>query len=208
MSIRSRLLHRAFELLYGPLVFLHEPAGACLFGPSWHGRRIAVADRLHGREGPLLDLGCGSGRLLAAVDTRTQQAVGVDVSVPMLKSAVRRGGVVVQASAAVLPFGNAEFGAVVCSYPGNWIREPDVWSEIGRVVQPGGTVTILFGGTVTRGRLSRVRSTLIRILYGRMENGSVSIGFPLGTVANLNGSLVSREDRWGTVYQWEGSRIL
>jgi SAM-dependent methyltransferase len=66
-------------------------------------RWIAAADAVDGRlldrcAGPTLDLGCGPGRLLAALAERGIPALGVDISAPAVAMARARGGVVIRRS--------------------------------------------------------------------------------------------------------------
>jgi SAM-dependent methyltransferase len=206
MSIRTRLLNRAFDLLYGPLVFFHEPAGRCLFGLSWRGRRIALLD-LQAHEGLLLDLGCGSGDLIFEAQRRSIQCVGVDPSTRMLSRAQANDLPLILARAQLLPLRTASVEAVVCSYPGFWIRDSKVWQELGRTTVDGGSVTILFGGTVARGRGSWLRSRLTALVYGRSPESSPQFEPPTGSDTLFRGSLESTEDQWGTVFIWKGYRL-
>jgi ubiquinone/menaquinone biosynthesis C-methylase UbiE len=95
----------------------------------------------------VLDLACGTGRWLAWLMTRgASSGVGVDFSPAMLaaakeKSAVR--GRVVQANCRAVPFANAVFDLVVCSFAVGHI--PDLRSvarEVGRVATPGADVYV------------------------------------------------------------------
>ncbi len=205
MSIRSRILNRLFGFLYGPLVFLHEPAGTCLFGPSWARRRDAIGRGMP-PDGLVLDVGCGSGILLSGLSGRTNGAVGIDPSQTMTRRAHARGCRVVQASAASIPLANSAVSAVVCSYPGPWIRDQQVWSELDRVTVPGARITILLGGTVTRGRFSMVRSKLIALLYGPEASSHRELKIEgLGHV-RIPGRINCVDDEWGQSILWSGIR--
>lgn len=206
MSLRSRALNGFFRLLYGPLVFLHEPAGACLFGPSWAGRRRNLLEYLPPK-GLVLDLGCGSGRLLAILQHRPGPSVGVDISLPMSRRALNAGANIVVADARCLPLGKETVGSVVCSYPGPWIRDERVWRELARVASPGAQVTVLLGGTVTRGRWSSLRSTLIRLVYGRQSADMSRIPVDGFGHEYIPGSLVVEDDEWGQSLIWTGQRL-
>ena len=91
----------------------------------------------------LLDIGCGSGALLYAMEPRPARVVGVDYSETSLELA--RGslaGTFLHAEAAILPFRDEEFdGALSC---GVYIYFPDLayagraLSEMVRVLRPGG----------------------------------------------------------------------
>lgn len=205
MSIRSRILNRLFGLLYGPLVFLHEPAGMCLFGPSWAGRRDAIGRALP-PDGLALDVGCGSGILLSRLPERAVGAVGIDPSQAMTRRARARGCRVVQAGAAYIPLADSSVSAVACSYPGPWIRDPQVWTELIRVTTPGAPVTILLGGTITYGRCLMARSKLIAILYGPHPGRHQEIEVECFGYARLPGCLNRVDDEWGQAILWTGVR--
>ena len=97
----------------------------------------------HGRD--VLEVGCGTGRLLARIAGFARRAVGVDLSAGMLAHARARGLDVVQASATALPIATASVD-VACSFK-VLAHVPDVrgaLSEMARVVRPGGWVLAEF----------------------------------------------------------------
>lgn len=107
---------------------------------------------LHGvalADGAVLDLGCGSGGLLAAVARRGLTGIGIDVSLEWLVVArrliIEHGGIPVLAAAMAegLPFPNASLGAVtsldVVEHVGDQAR---YLGEIDRVLAPGGVCAL------------------------------------------------------------------
>lgn len=62
--------------------------------------------------GYFLDVGCGTGNVLKHASKFFEKAVGVDVSIEMLRIARSRGLEVIQADAMYLPFGRETFGAL------------------------------------------------------------------------------------------------
>jgi SAM-dependent methyltransferase len=201
---RAAALARVFELLYGPLGFLHELAGRVAFGPAWNGRRDAVVPGA--RLGPLLDVGCGEGRLLARAVATPEISVGLEPSRTMARRAARRTVSVVAARSQQLPFADASFAHVVATYPGPWIVDTRTWAEMARVARPGASIAILIGGTVTRGRGAWLRSRLLRLLYGcqNAETQPASItdlGHPM-----VDGEITCETDEWGERVVWRGSR--
>lgn len=203
VQVRSRLLLKLFQLLYGPLAFLHEPLGRLLFGPAWHARRLALFDAQ-----PLpshyLDLGCGEGRLLAV--RPAQPAVGLDSSLEASRRAKRRGAIVVVGDASALPFRSKAFEMVVCTYPGPWILEPRVWDEIARVLIDEGRFAVLLGGDYSRGPWSRTRRIWSQIAYGRrVTEPATDMQSQLG-FDGMIGSIHTRPDEWGQFYTWEGTK--
>jgi SAM-dependent methyltransferase len=74
--------------------------------------------------GPVLELGCGTGRVLSAIARHGVPVVGVDRSAPMMARAVGRARrsppaarpVVARADVRSLPFRSASFGGVIAAY--------------------------------------------------------------------------------------------
>lgn len=93
------------------------------------------------RRGRVLELGCGSGRLLLAAHAELR--VGVDVSASLLAQARSRGLAVARADAHALPFRDATFDAVLA---GNGVfRYLDygrAFTECARVLAPGGRLAV------------------------------------------------------------------
>ncbi len=98
--------------------------------------------------GRLLDVGCGTGALLASVAGGAADAepCGVDLSGEMLaiaRAKTPRGVRLVQGSADRLPFADASFDVVVSTSVFHYFRRPqDALGEASRVLRPGGTLVI------------------------------------------------------------------
>ena len=85
----------------------------------------------------VLDIGCGSGLLRAALTTRW---IGIDASIEQLRQA---GGPSAIADACALPFPDASFGAAASLYTLYFFDEPSrVADEAFRVLQPGGLFAV------------------------------------------------------------------
>lgn len=175
-----------------------------LFGPSWTGRRDALGRALP-PHGLVLDVGCGSGLLLSRAASRYPAAIGIDPSRHMLRRARDQGVNVIGARADSIPLAGSSVNAVICTYPGPWIQDANVWSEIARIGAPGATVTILLGGTVTDGRFSSVRSRLIGLIYGLNADGPMRLPPGIGH-ALIPGELQQERDAWGYALIWRGVR--
>lgn len=175
-----------------------------IFGPSWAARRDAFIPLLP-RDGLVIDVGCGNGILLSHIPTRHGPTIGIDPSWKMVRRARASGCAVVQANAAHVPLANESTVAVVCTYPGSWILDADVWAELARIMIPGAPVNVLLGGTVTRGRFSGARIRLIGLIYGTGRSVStipdLALGHPL-----ITGKLHLECDEWGEVTIWKGNR--
>jgi dolichol-phosphate mannosyltransferase len=106
----------------------------------WQRKRHAHIRQLVGEVGPMLDVGCGSSRLLAALPP---PSVGLDLLMGKLRRSRRFGRSLVQASAARLPFGDGAFARVVGSQVIELVPpEEDVLAEMTRVLRPGGRLVL------------------------------------------------------------------
>ena len=99
--------------------------------------------------GPLLDLGCGPGALIAALAAEGRPAIGIDVSMTWLVVAKRLiaqfGGTPNLAAALgeALPLRRNSLGSVLSLDVIEHVKDPDAYlSEINRVVRPGGRIAL------------------------------------------------------------------
>lgn len=91
-----------------------------------------------GREGPVLDLGCGRGWWLVRMRTAGLRPVGLEHETDRAQVAARHAPVVV-GDATTLPFATATMGTVLCIHVLHHLRDPAaVLSEARRVLGPGG----------------------------------------------------------------------
>lgn len=93
----------------------------------------------------VLEVGCGTGLILSRIATHASEAVGMDLSKGMLRSAHERGLSVAVASATELPFPDNSFD-LVCSFK-VLAHVPDIHkalAEITRVTKPGGRMALEF----------------------------------------------------------------
>lgn len=81
-------------------------------------RALEALLALHPPEGgPVLDLACGAGRHLAALERRGLPAVGLDLSAVLLREArARAGSPLVRADMRHLPFARDHFGLLLCMF--------------------------------------------------------------------------------------------
>ncbi len=105
---------------------------------------VSLVERF-GRGASVLEVGCGTGLLLARIAEFASQATGVDISAGMLQRAQGRGLQVAQGSATALPCPDESFD-VVCSFK-VLAHIPDIRAaiaEMARVTRPGGHVLAEF----------------------------------------------------------------
>ena len=108
-------------------------------------RRVELARSL-APAGRILDVGCGTGTLLAAMPAAGYEKVGVDVSASMLEHARGRGLEVAQAGADSLPFEDGSFDLVMTFAVLHHLVEREIVraaiAEMCRVTRPGGALIV------------------------------------------------------------------
>ncbi len=94
---------------------------------------------------PVLDLGCGTGRLAYRAAATGHRVVGLDVSGPMVHVARDRGlRRAVQGSAFRLPFASGAFGGAASGFVLRNLHDlPAAFAELVRVLRPGAGLAIV-----------------------------------------------------------------
>lgn len=142
----TRVLLWLYDRLYHELAWAYDLVAWIVSGGLWF-RWVAVAQR-HVRA-PVLEVGCGTGRLQEALLRAGVPTVGIDASRPMLRQARRRlrrvrpAVALVRARAQALPFADGGFGSVVATFPAPYIVDPATLAAVRRVLAPGGRLVIV-----------------------------------------------------------------
>ena len=148
--LTRRLLPWLFERLYHELAWSYDLVAAAVSRGYWFAWVRAVVPLL--QQQVVLELGCGTGHLQAALARADVRHAGLDLSPPMLRQARRRlhaSGLVprlVRADARRLPFESARFSDVVATFPAPYILEPATLAEVRRVLRPSSQLVIVDGG--------------------------------------------------------------
>lgn len=127
------------------------------------GEGLTLAQGIQARHGArLLDIGCGDGRITQELaDEYGFDVIGLDKSPAMVRAAIARGLVAVEASAASLPFVDAEFDVVYSNAALHWVEDhPKVIREIARVLRPGGRLVARLGGAGNQADIAIAALTL------------------------------------------------
>ncbi|MFJ6464821.1 class I SAM-dependent methyltransferase [Streptomyces sp. NPDC091387] len=163
------------------------------------GADAADLSALHRCEGPVLDIGCGPGRLVAALAARGHRALGIDVSEAAVARTLRLGGSALHRSVFEPLPGEGRWGTVLL-VDGNIGIGGDPRRLLHRtaaVLAPGG---LLIAETAPQDIDERVR---VQLDDGRSDRAAPVAPFPwarLGTPALLRyAGLLG----WLTVDQWE-----
>lgn len=121
--------------------------------PADHSRQMSIDEYVNavigGRDGPLtiLDLGCGAGDLVRAINGAYSQAVCIGLDIPDSPEVRERkkGGNFVTFDGVRVPFASSSFDFVVSRQVLEHVERPEeLLSEVARVLKPGGQ---FFGST-------------------------------------------------------------
>ena len=106
----------------------------------WQRQRYRHVTELIGRDQPVLDVGCGSSRIIGALPAGS---VGIDVLRRKLRYARRFGRPLVHGSGFTLPFPDASFPVVLCSQVIEHVpKDSPIIAELCRVLMPGGRLVL------------------------------------------------------------------
>jgi dolichol-phosphate mannosyltransferase len=129
----------------------------------WQRSRFRIVTELIKGEGPVLDIGCGSSRIIGALPPGS---VAMDILRRKLRFARGMGTPLVQASAFNLPFRDESFPCVLCSEVIEHVpKESPILDEMSRVLAPGGRLVL---GTPDYARMEWVA---LEKAYGRVAPG-------------------------------------
>jgi SAM-dependent methyltransferase len=127
----------------------------------WQRRRYQVITTMAAGALRLLDVGCGSSRIIGS-----GRMVGLDIVLAKLRYARRYGNPLVHGSIFELPFKDSAFDCVICSEVIEHVPADErVFSELERVLAPGGRLIL---GTPD---YDRWRWRAMEWLYGRLSPG-------------------------------------
>jgi len=164
-----------------------------------------VAPEPHDR---LLDVACGPGNVLSALGSRVRQAVGIDLTMAMLRQAQLRlagaSGSLVCGDAERLPFPDAVFTLVVTTWAIHHFANPGrVIAEAARVLRPGGRVAVadLVGSEdeATRARqnaIERLRDPAHVEALSRGGLAALLLSAGLTPIGRAEGSIDRDADEW------------
>jgi len=142
-----------FRHLYTTFAWAYDGvAWASSFGRWSAWRRTALRGPAPGQR--LLEVGCGTGHLLAESLSRGDRVIAVDASPQMTHISVRRlrrrgqPSVVTLALVQALPFPGGAFPAAISTFPSEYIFDPAALAELHRVLAPGGALTIVISARI------------------------------------------------------------
>lgn len=150
-TARARRLGRAYLKSFFPLWKLRNSVEAADYDNRaydsviplqryWQRQRCRIARELVEGQGPVLDVGCGSSRILHALP---EGSVALDILIRKLRYARNSSVPVVQASGFELPFPDGSFPCVLSSQVIEHVpKDSPMIDELCRVLAPGGRLVL------------------------------------------------------------------
>ena len=161
-----------FETLYKNR-YLYRFASTVPFAGQWRVWQRLVLSRITGTD--VLELGCGLGDLFVDMLKAGYNCRAVEHSPQMVAAArdtlrkrkIGQTAWIMQGSAQHLPFSNGSFDTVVCTFPSEYIYDPDTLAEVERVLRPVGRVIVIEGANLLPvGLLQPFLVLLQALVYG------------------------------------------
>jgi ubiquinone/menaquinone biosynthesis C-methylase UbiE len=169
-----RLIQFGFRLLYNELAFTYDWVSRFVSLGQWKCWQRSVFEFIDGEPDQpalrILEIAHGTGDLQLDFHARGLNAIGVDLSPAMgtiARHKLMRNGIKPRLSrcrAQALPFADAQFDVIVCTFPTPFIFEGETLTDIRRILKPEGQLLVVLSGMFTaRGLHVQVLEWLYRI---------------------------------------------
>lgn len=152
-----RLVGWAFARFYREFAWTYDAVAWLVSRGLWRRWTLAALPYLDGR---ILELGCGTGHIQAALAAQSSvRVIGLDASPQMLALTqrrvrrARRSVRLLRAVGQALPFASGRFDTVLATFPTEYILHPATAAEIARVLAPAGRLVIVDAPQFTRNGL-------------------------------------------------------
>lgn len=195
IPLLGRLYLWATRRLYNEFAWSYDLVAWVVSGGRWDRWRRTALDYVVDQ--PVLEVGFGTGELLLEMAQRGWQVTGVDLSPAMHRVTarkMRRRGLwtpLAQTSAQALPFPDSCFGAIVSTFPAEYVIDPASLSEFLRVLRLGGRL-IIAGLVVQRSGPAWNRGSAL--IFGNAPSHPVAVQQERLAAAGFETRLVVRDD--------------
>jgi ubiquinone/menaquinone biosynthesis C-methylase UbiE len=178
MRLWWRLVRFGFRLLYNEMAFTYDWVSWIVSLGQWRcWQRGALQFLPDAQSGTILEVAHGTGNLQLDLRAAGYRSVAMDLSPYMGRIAHQKlakyqlQSDFVRGSAFELPFASQAFVALVCTFPTDFVVQPQVLSEFRRVLVDGGQVIIVLSGVFTQGGVVQAfLESLYRITGQRQQN--------------------------------------
>jgi ubiquinone/menaquinone biosynthesis C-methylase UbiE len=180
-ALIHRLIQFCFDRLYTTFAWSYDVVAAAASLGEWKVWGAATLEFLPlnvvAKDTPLLEIAHGPGHLHARLREQGVHAVGIDRSPQMgrlTRARCGRSAALARADALALPFIDAAFAAIVCTFPASFVFQAHALREVARVLRTGGAYVVV-PYAVLRGRdpLSRFIAAAHRITGGTATHAAV-----------------------------------
>jgi ubiquinone/menaquinone biosynthesis C-methylase UbiE len=135
--LREQFLQSFFNLLYTRLAWAYDLVAWTVSAGQWYRWVEAVLPFIE--HGPVLEVGCGRGRLLRPIARLGYSVVAVDSSQQMVRYATEHSSqLVLCGNGQFLPFKYGHFATLITTFPAPYIIQRQTQEEFARVVQVAG----------------------------------------------------------------------
>jgi ubiquinone/menaquinone biosynthesis C-methylase UbiE len=172
-----RLVRFGFRLLYNEFAWTYDAVAFVVSAGEWrHWQRTSIDALNLPTDARILEVAHGTGNLQITLLQESYDCVGADLSVAMGRIAsrkIRRVGLtpnLVRASAGALPFADAAFDGLVCTFPSEFLIDAATLGEFRRVLAPGGRFAIVVHGVLLRGWFRR----LLDVMFQATGQGGIA----------------------------------
>lgn len=153
-----RLVRFGFRLLYNEMAFTYDVVSWVVSLGQWRcWQQSALGILSKPEDGLILELAHGTGNLQIDLQQAGYRTVAFDLSPFMghiAKNRLKKQNLqqdFVQGSVFELPFADESFASIVCTFPTDFIVQSETLSEVNRVLQSDGKITIVLNGVLTGG---------------------------------------------------------
>lgn len=153
-----KLIRFGFRLLYNEMAFTYDLVSRLVSFGEWRSwQRAALRHLTVGKDALILELAHGTGNLQSDLLQAGYQTIGYDLSPYMGRIASRKlrkqklPAKLVRGRAQQLPFSAEAFGAVISTFPTDFIFAAETLREVYRVLAANGEFIIVPNGVLTGG---------------------------------------------------------
>jgi SAM-dependent methyltransferase len=175
--------HRAVtEPFYGRLAWAFDSFASLGSGGLYY-RWVYTAERFI-KDQPVLEVGCGRGRLAQRLAGGGFQVIAVDKSPQMVDAARQRlagtrlPAEVICADGGSLPLPDASVGTIINTFPTRYVLAKETWAEYSRVLRPGGRWVCILGVRTDRFHLRNLGMYVVGLLMSRSSKRLIRNGLP------------------------------